>query len=80
MKNFSVHLDEIWNYQQINLGFNHRMTDIQAGLGIGQLDKLHDHVLSRTKIAEYYNCNLTMAELKLPAQHIDPVKLPPLSR
>ena len=47
------------------------MTDIQAGLGIGQLDKLHDHVLSRTKIAEYYNCNLTMAELKLPAQHID---------
>ena len=63
--------DEIWNYQQINLGFNYRMTDIQAGLGIGQLDKLHDHVLSRTKIAEYYNCNLTMAELKLPAQHID---------
>ena len=27
---------EIWNYQQIELGFNYRMTDIQAALGLSQ--------------------------------------------
>ena len=32
--------DEIWNYQQIELGFNYRMTDIQAALGLSQLKRL----------------------------------------
>jgi len=31
---------EIWNYQQIELGFNYRMTDIQAALGLSQVQRL----------------------------------------
>ena len=29
--------DEIWNYQQIELGYNYRMNDIQAALGLSQM-------------------------------------------
>jgi len=32
--------DEIWNYQQIELGFNYRMNDIQAALGLNQIQRL----------------------------------------
>ena len=46
---------EIWNYQQIELGFNYRMTDIQAALGLSQLDRLDDFVSSRHVIANKYN-------------------------
>ena len=35
---------EIWNYQQTSLGFNYRLNDIQAALGISQLKKLDDFV------------------------------------
>ncbi|MDC1066102.1 UDP-4-amino-4,6-dideoxy-N-acetyl-beta-L-altrosamine transaminase [Candidatus Pseudothioglobus singularis] len=51
--------DEIWNYQQITLGFNYRMTDIQAALGISQLDRLNDFVLKRNEIAHLYNTALS---------------------
>ena len=32
--------DEIWNYQQIELGYNYRMNDIQAALGLSQMKRL----------------------------------------
>ena len=51
--------DEIWNYQQITLGFNYRMTDIQAALGISQLDRLNHFVLKRNEIANLYNTALS---------------------
>ena len=35
---------ELWNYQQINLGYNYRMTDIQAALGLSQMQRLNDFV------------------------------------
>ena len=47
--------DEIWNYQQIELGFNYRMTDIQAALGISQLQRLDEFVKGRHAIARRYN-------------------------
>lgn len=47
--------DEIWNYQQINLGFNYRMTDIQAALGTSQLSKINKFMKARYKIVKYYN-------------------------
>ena len=39
--------DEIWNYQQIELGFNYRMTDIHAALGISQMKRLDQFISKR---------------------------------
>jgi UDP-4-amino-4,6-dideoxy-N-acetyl-beta-L-altrosamine transaminase len=47
--------DGDWYYEQIDLGFNYRMTDIQAALGSSQLSRLDQYVLSRSKIAEWYD-------------------------
>ena len=46
--------DEIWNYQQIELGFNYRMNDVQAALGYSQLKKLNKFLKKRRKIAIFY--------------------------
>ena len=39
--------NELWNYQQIRLGYNYRMTDIAASLGLSQLDRLQDIIHKR---------------------------------
>ena len=44
-----------WYYQQIELGFNYRMTDIQAALGSSQMDKLDTFLNRRREIARRYN-------------------------
>lgn len=46
---------EIWNYQQIDLGFNYRMTDIQAALGLSQMQRLDEFVTKRHAIVKRYN-------------------------
>jgi len=48
-------MDGPWYYQQIELGYNYRMADIQAALGISQLNKLDDFVRRRQQIALRYN-------------------------
>lgn len=60
--------DEIWNYQQIELGFNYRLTDIQAALGLSQLNRLDEYVRTRHKIAEFYNYELNDLDIQLPFQ------------
>jgi len=62
---------EIWNYQQIGLGFNYRMTDIQAALGLSQLQRLDDFVAGRHVVAERYNALLSPLSLVTPWQHTD---------
>ena len=61
-------LDEIWNYQQIELGFNFRMTDIQAALGLSQIKKLDEFVAERHSIAARYNNMLAELPLNVPFQ------------
>lgn len=49
-----------WYYEQIDLGYNYRMTDIQAALLISQLDKLPDFAMRRKKIVAHYNDEFRM--------------------
>jgi UDP-4-amino-4,6-dideoxy-N-acetyl-beta-L-altrosamine transaminase len=62
---------EIWNYQQIELGYNYRMTDIQAALGLSQLDKLSVFIDRRHRIAERYTKEFVGLPLNTPWQHPD---------
>ncbi len=63
--------DEIWNYQQICLGYNYRMTDIQAALGVSQMVRLIEFVEQRHRIAERYDSELSGLPLQLPWQSLD---------
>lgn len=76
---------EIWNYQQIGLGYNYRMTDIQAALGVSQMEQLQVFVAKRHHIAERYNAELAELPLQLPWQspcsyssyHLYPIRIRP---
>ncbi len=72
-----------WYYQQIELGFNYRMTDLQAGLGLSQLKRI-DHFIERRKvIASIYDEALKNLPLVTPwqsenassAYHLYPIQL-----
>jgi UDP-4-amino-4,6-dideoxy-N-acetyl-beta-L-altrosamine transaminase len=56
-----------WYYQQVELGFNYRMTDIQAALGVSQLAKLPGFIARRRYLAERYARLLGDLSLTLPA-------------
>jgi UDP-4-amino-4,6-dideoxy-N-acetyl-beta-L-altrosamine transaminase len=62
---------EIWNYQQIDLGFNYRMTDLQAALGMSQITRLDEFVTKRHEIANRYNQLLSDLPIYKPYQHLD---------
>lgn len=62
---------EIWNYQQIDLGFNYRMTDIQAALGVSQMKRLDEFVTKRHAIAQRYDELLSELPVLTPYQHVD---------
>ncbi|MFN3883355.1 MAG: UDP-4-amino-4,6-dideoxy-N-acetyl-beta-L-altrosamine transaminase [Rhodocyclaceae bacterium] len=55
-----------WYYQQVALGFNYRMTDIQAALGLSQLQRLDAFVARRWELAQRYNQRLAGLPLTLP--------------
>jgi len=63
--------DGPWYYQQIELGFNYRMTDIQAALGLSQMQRLDEFVAKRHAIAKRYEKLLADLPLVTPWQHAD---------
>lgn len=64
--------DARWRYQQQVLGFNYRMTDMQAALGITQLDKLDEFIVRRHEIAAYYDERFSrLANLEIPQSGAD---------
>ena len=63
--------DGSWYYQQIDLGFNYRMTDLQAALGLSQIQRLDKFVAMRHAIAQRYDELLTGLSVNTPWQHPD---------
>jgi len=61
----------LWYYQQLELGFNYRITDIQAALGASQMQRLDEFVSRRRHLAARYNQLLSDFPLVLPWQHPD---------
>jgi UDP-4-amino-4,6-dideoxy-N-acetyl-beta-L-altrosamine transaminase len=57
-----------WYYEQIELGFNYRMTDIQAALGLSQLQRVDEFVARRHVLAKRYDLALRDLPLVLPWQ------------
>ena len=64
-------MDGPWYYQQVALGYNYRMTDMQAALGCSQMTRLADFVVRRHAIAHRYAQLLAGLPLSLPWQHPD---------
>jgi UDP-4-amino-4,6-dideoxy-N-acetyl-beta-L-altrosamine transaminase len=60
--------DGPWYYQQIDLGYNYRMTDLQAALGLSQMQRLDDFVMQRHVIAKRYNQLLVDCPVNTPWQ------------
>jgi dTDP-4-amino-4,6-dideoxygalactose transaminase len=60
-----------WYYEQIDLGLNYRLTDIQAVLGTSQLKRLPAFLARRRDIAARYDAELKGLPLRTPWQHPD---------
>lgn len=63
--------DGPWYYQQISLGFNYRMTDLQAALGLSQMQRLDELVALRHAILRRYDARLAGLPIDRPWQHPD---------
>jgi UDP-4-amino-4,6-dideoxy-N-acetyl-beta-L-altrosamine transaminase len=75
--------DGSWYYQQIDLGFNYRMTEIQAALGVSQMKRLDQFVAKRHELQKRYDLLLKELPIKAPYQgpdcysalHLYPIQL-----
>ncbi len=63
--------DGPWYYEQIELGFNYCMTDLQAALGLSQMQRLNEFVTKRHVISKRYNKLLVDLPVTTPWQHSD---------
>ena len=63
--------DGPWYYQQIELGYNYRLTDLQAALGLSQLKRLDTFIKQRHALARRYDQLLAKLPLLTPWQHPD---------
>ena len=60
-----------WYYQQLDLGYNYRMTELQAALGASQIERLDEFVNKRNDLAKLYNEELKDLPLTLPKIEVD---------
>lgn len=60
-----------WYYEQIALGFNYRMTDVQAALGLSQMERLEQMAAARVARADRYDSLLADLPVKLPVRLTD---------
>ena len=60
-----------WYYEQVDLGFNYRMTEMQAALGLSQMSRLPNFVANRNRLAAIYDDSLKGLPLRTPFQHED---------
>ena len=58
--------DGDWYYQQLELGFNYRMTEMQAALGLSQMQRLNEFCAVRKDKVQYYLQNLPVQHISLP--------------
>jgi UDP-4-amino-4,6-dideoxy-N-acetyl-beta-L-altrosamine transaminase len=64
-------MDGPWYYQQVALGFNYRMTDLQGALGASQMHRLEQYVARRHELARRYDELLKDLPVTTPWQHPD---------
>jgi UDP-4-amino-4,6-dideoxy-N-acetyl-beta-L-altrosamine transaminase len=64
-------MDGPWYYQQVTLGYNYRMTDLQGALGASQMTRLEKYVTRRNQLAENYDVLLKDLPLTTPWQDPD---------
>lgn len=60
--------EDAWYYEQVSLGFNYRMTDLQAALGLSQLSRIDTFISKRHSLADVYNKQLAKLPITLPYQ------------
>jgi UDP-4-amino-4,6-dideoxy-N-acetyl-beta-L-altrosamine transaminase len=60
-----------WYYQQVELGFNYRMTELQAALGVSQMQRLDEFITNRHALQERYNLLLSSLPIVKPYQNQD---------
>jgi UDP-4-amino-4,6-dideoxy-N-acetyl-beta-L-altrosamine transaminase len=63
--------DGPWYYQQVALGYNYRMTELQAALGLSQFKRLDAFVARRHFLAKRYDQLLSQLPIETPWQHLD---------
>ncbi|MDG1213455.1 MAG: DegT/DnrJ/EryC1/StrS family aminotransferase, partial [Flavobacteriaceae bacterium] len=63
--------DGPWYYEQLDLGLNYRMNEVQAALGLSQMDRLDEFVKERRLLAQKYNELLKEFDIQIPKQHKD---------
>ena len=61
-------IDGPWYYEQLELGWNYRMTEMQAALGLSQMEQLDAFVARRRVLASNYNAMLSGLPLRLPGK------------
>ena len=77
-------IDGAWHYKQVALGFNYRMTDVQAALGLSQLSRIDQYIAKRNQLSQQYDDALAetlwitpkQMKFQMSARHLYVVKLP----
>lgn len=62
-RSHGMHHKDKWKYDMVELGYNYRLTDVQAALGVSQMKKLNKFKKRRREIVDFYNKNLGLPHL-----------------